>query len=251
MDDLQVDEAYNLACPASPPHYQKDPIYTWKTCVLGALNVLELATRCGAKVLQASTSEVYGDPHVHPQPESYWGHVNPIGLRSCYDEGKRAAETLFFDFHRQHRTAIKVVRIFNTYGPHMAPDDGRVVSNFIVQALKGQPMTIYGDGSQTRSFCYVDDLVAGLMKTMATDASLTGPVNLGNPVEFTMLALAQQVTALTGSTAGIEFRRLPADDPKQRKPDITIAAQVLGWKPTVPLATGLAKTITYFQKQHD
>ncbi|WP_342131730.1 UDP-glucuronic acid decarboxylase family protein [Hydrogenophaga sp. OTU3427] len=249
LDDLEVDEIYNLACPASPPHYQKDPIHTWKTCVLGALNVLELATRCGAKVLQASTSEVYGDPHVHPQPESYWGHVNPIGLRSCYDEGKRAAETLFFDFHRQHRTAIKVVRIFNTYGPHMAPDDGRVVSNFIVQALKGQPMTIYGDGSQTRSFCYVDDLVAGIMKTMATDASFTGPVNLGNPGEFTMLELAQQVAALTGSTAGIDFRPLPSDDPKQRKPDIAQAAQTLGWQPTVPLATGLVKTIAYFQTQ--
>jgi len=249
LDDLEVDEIYNLACPASPPHYQKDPIHTWKTCVLGALNVLELATRCGAKVLQASTSEVYGDPHVHPQPESYWGHVNPIGLRSCYDEGKRAAETLFFDFHRQHRTAIKVVRIFNTYGPHMAPDDVRVVSNFIVQALRRQPMTIYGHGSQTRSFCYVDDLVAGIMKTMATDASFTGPVNLGNPGEFTMLELAQQVAALTGSTAGIDFRPLPSDDPKQRKPDIAQAAQTLGWQPTVPLATGLVKTIAYFQTQ--
>lgn len=249
LDDLQVDEIYNLACPASPPHYQKDPIYTWKTCVLGALNVLELATRCGAKVLQASTSEVYGDPHVHPQPESYWGHVNPIGLRSCYDEGKRAAETLFFDFHRQRHTAIKVVRIFNTYGPHMAPDDGRVVSNFIVQALKGHPMTIYGDGSQTRSFCYVDDLVAGLMKAMATDATFTGPVNLGNPGEFTMLELAQQVAALTGSMAGIDFRPLPSDDPKQRKPDITYAARALAWQPTVQLATGLAQTIAYFQTQ--
>lgn len=249
LDDLSVDEIYNLACPASPPHYQKDPIYTWKTCVLGALNVLELATRCGAKVLQASTSEVYGDPHVHPQPESYWGHVNPIGVRSCYDEGKRAAETLFFDFHRQYGTAIKVVRIFNTYGPHMDPADGRVVSNFIVQALQGRPMTIYGDGSQTRSFCYVDDLVDGLMKTMVTDADFTGPVNLGNPGEFTMLALAQQVAALTGSTAGIDFNPLPSDDPRQRRPDISLAAQALGWQPTVSLLAGLAPTIAYFRAQ--
>lgn len=247
LGDLKVDEIYNLACPASPPHYQKDPIHTWKTCVLGALNVLELARRCGAKVLQASTSEVYGDPLVHPQPESYWGHVNPIGLRSCYDEGKRAAETLFFDFHRQHGTAIKVVRIFNTYGPHMAPDDGRVVSNFIVQALHGKPMTIYGDGSQTRSFCYVDDLINGLLKAMATGPSFTGPVNLGNPGEFSMLELAQQVSALTHTTAGIDFKPLPSDDPKQRKPDISHAQQVLDWAPVVPLKAGLEQTIAYFR----
>lgn len=245
--ELAIDEIYNLACPASPPHYQKNPIHTWKTCVLGALNVLELAQRCGAKVLQASTSEVYGDPLVHPQPESYWGHVNPIGLRSCYDEGKRAAETLFFDFHRQHGITIKVVRIFNTYGPHMAPDDGRVVSNFIVQALRGQPMTIYGDGSQTRSFCYVDDLIKGLLKAMATDNTFTGPVNLGNPGEFSMLELAQQVSALTGSTAGIDFKPLPSDDPRQRKPDIRYAQQMLNWTPLVPLKTGLEQTIAYFR----
>lgn len=248
LDDLHVDEIYNLACPASPPHYQKDPIYTWKTCVLGALNVLELATRCDAKVLQASTSEVYGDPHVHPQPESYWGHVNPIGLRSCYDEGKRAAETLFFDFHRQRGTAIKVVRIFNTYGPHMDPADGRVVSNFIVQALRGQALTIYGDGSQTRSFCYVDDLVQGLVKTMASGPDFTGPVNLGNPVEFTMLELAQQVAAATGSTAPLQFLPLPSDDPKQRQPDISLAQKTLGWAPQVPLQQGLQRSVAYFKE---
>lgn len=248
LNDLEVDEIYNLACPASPPHYQKDPIYTWKTCVLGALNVLELATRCGAKVLQASTSEVYGDPHVHPQPESYWGHVNPIGLRSCYDEGKRAAETLFFDFHRQHGTAIKVVRIFNTYGPHMDPADGRVVSNLIVQALQGQPMTIYGDGSQTRSFCYVDDLVHGIVKTMGTGPDFTGPVNLGNPGEFTMLELAQQVMVATGSAVPLRFMPLPSDDPKQRRPDIALAKQALGWAPKVPLQAGLLPSVAYFKE---
>jgi len=243
---VEVDEIYNLACPASPIHYQNDPVQTTKVSVHGAINMLGLAKRVKARILQASTSEVYGDPAIHPQVESYWGNVNPIGPRACYDEGKRCAETLFFDYYRQHRLRIKVARIFNTYGPRMHPNDGRVVSNFIVQALSGRPITIYGDGSQTRSFCYVDDLVAGLISLMNSSDDLTGPLNLGNPGEFTMLQLAQQVVELTGSSSTIEFRALPQDDPKQRQPDITLARDNLGWSPTVTLRDGLIETIDYF-----
>ena len=245
---VEVDEIYNLACPASPVHYQFDPVQTTKTSVHGAINMLGLAKRLRAKILQASTSEVYGDPEVHPQPESYWGHVNPIGIRSCYDEGKRCAETLFFDYHRQHKLRIKVARIFNTYGPRMHPNDGRVVSNFVVQALKGEPITVFGEGSQTRSFCYVDDLVEALIRIMATAGEFTGPVNIGNPGEFTILELAQKVIALTGSKSTIVFHPLPSDDPTQRKPDITLAKSVLGWDPGVGLEAGLLKTIEYFRK---
>jgi UDP-glucuronate decarboxylase len=248
LSGIEVDEIYNLACPASPPHYQHDPIHTMKTSVLGALNLLEMARAQGAKIFQASTSEVYGDPSVHPQPESYWGNVNPIGIRSCYDEGKRAAETLFFDYHRQHGVRIKVVRIFNTYGPRMDPNDGRVVSNFIVQALRGQDLTIYGDGSQSRSFCYVDDLIEGFVRLMNTDDAITGPVNLGNPDEFTMLELAQKVLNLTGSSSKLVHKALPQDDPKQRRPDNTKAEQLLGWTPEVPLEDGLRHAIDYFRK---
>jgi len=243
---VEVDEIYNLACPASPIHYQHDPVQTTKTSVNGAINMLGLAKRLRVKIFQASTSEVYGDPSVHPQPEGYWGNVNPVGPRSCYDEGKRCAETLFFDYWRQHQLQIKVARIFNTYGPRMHPNDGRVVSNFIVQALKGEPITIYGDGSQTRSFCYVDDLVEGFIRLMDTDDRVTGPINLGNPGEFSMLELAQQVIELTGSKSRIANLPLPADDPKQRKPDIDKAQSVLGWQPAVPLREGLTKTIAYF-----
>ncbi|HET9579717.1 MAG TPA: UDP-glucuronic acid decarboxylase family protein [Usitatibacter sp.] len=243
---IEVDEIYNLACPASPIHYQRDPVQTTKTSVHGAINMLGLAKRVKAKILQASTSEVYGDPEVHPQVESYWGHVNPIGLRSCYDEGKRCAETLFFDYHRQHGVRIKVARIFNTYGPRMHPNDGRVVSNFIMQALKGQPLTLYGDGLQTRSFCYVDDLVDALMRLMATPDEVTGPMNAGNPIEFTMMQLAEKVIELTGSKSKIEKQPLPADDPKQRRPDISLAQKTLGWQPTTPLDYGLKRTIRYF-----
>jgi UDP-glucuronate decarboxylase len=244
---VEVDEIYNLACPASPIHYQHDPVQTTKTSVHGAINMLGLAKRTGARILQASTSEVYGDPEVHPQPESYWGRVNPIGVRSCYDEGKRCAETLFFDYWRQHRLPIKVARIFNTYGPRMQIDDGRVVSNFIVQALRGEPLTINGDGSQTRSFCYVEDLIEGLVKLMGSDADITGPANLGTPVEFTMLSLAQMVLELTSSPSPIEFRPLPVDDPKQRQPDIAFARRVLEWEPKVDLRTGLQHTVEYFR----
>ena len=243
---VEVDEIYNLACPASPIHYQHDPVQTTKTSVHGAINMLGLAKRLRAKILQASTSEVYGDPHVHPQTEDYWGHVNPIGPRSCYDEGKRCAETLFFDYRRQHRLGIKVARIFNTYGPRMHPNDGRVVSNFIVQALRGEPITVYGDGDQTRSFCYVDDLVDGLVRLMATPDEVTGPLNLGNPREFTMLELAALVIELTGSASRIVHRPLPADDPRQRQPDIGQAKATLGWAPRVELREGLGKTIAYF-----
>ena len=242
-----LDEIYNLACPASPVHYQYDPIHTMKTSVLGALNMLELARATGAKVFQASTSEVYGDPTVHPQPESYWGNVNTIGIRSCYDEGKRAAETLFFDYQRAHKLKIKVVRIFNTYGPRMAADDGRVVSNFIVQALRGEDLTVYGDGSQTRSFCYADDLVEGFMRLMNSDDSVVGPVNMGNPGEFTMIELAERVLRLTGSKSKLVFMPLPQDDPKQRQPDITRAKALLNWEPTVALEQGLERTIAYFR----
>ncbi|UUR08418.1 UDP-glucuronic acid decarboxylase family protein [Sphingomonas glaciei] len=245
---VEVDQIYNLACPASPIHYQHDPVQTTKTSVLGAINMLGLAKRCGARIFQASTSEVYGDPHVHPQPEGYWGNVNPIGPRSCYDEGKRCAETLFFDYHRQHGMEIKVVRIFNTYGPRMHPADGRVVSNFIMQALKNEPITIYGDGSQTRSFCYVDDLIAGFIKLMDSPAELTGPVNIGNPSEFTMIELAEMAIRQIGSTSEIVRMPLPADDPKQRQPDIAQARDKLGWEPTVPLEQGLARTIDYFRR---
>ena len=244
---VEVDEIYNLACPASPVHYQFDPVQTTKTSVLGAVNMLGLAKRLRIPILQASTSEVYGDPAVHPQTEAYWGNVNPIGPRSCYDEGKRCAETLFFDYRRQHDVAIKIVRIFNTYGPHMHPNDGRVVSNFIVQALRGEDITIYGDGKQTRSFCYVDDLVAGMMAMMATSPDFTGPVNLGNPGEFTMLELASLVLELTGSSSKLQFMPLPQDDPKQRKPDILLAKAELDWDATVPLRVGLEKTIAYFR----
>ena len=244
--DLRVDEIYNLACPASPPHYQADPIHTTKTSVLGALNLLELASRHGARIFQASTSEVYGDPNVHPQVETYWGNVNPFGPRSCYDEGKRCAETLFHDFKRIRGVDIKIVRIFNTYGPRMRPDDGRVISNFIVQALKGEDITIYGDGSQTRSFCFVDDLIDGFLRMMASPPSLTGPVNLGNPVEFTVAELAEQVLALTGSRSRIVRRPLPTDDPRQRRPDISQAMHELDWQPKVVLAEGLKQTIAYF-----
>ncbi len=244
---VEVDEIYNLACPASPVHYQHDPVQTTKTSVHGAINVLGLAKRLKAKVFQASTSEVYGDPAIHPQVESYWGNVNPIGPRSCYDEGKRCAETLFFDYHRQHGVQIKVLRIFNTYGPRMHPADGRVVSNFIVQALRGEDITIYGDGSQTRSFCFVDDLVEGIIRMMATGPDVTGPINLGNPGEFTMLELAEHVIRLTGSASKIVHRPLPQDDPRQRQPDISVAKKLLDWEPTVNLEAGLKKTIDYFR----
>lgn len=244
---VEVDQIYNLACPASPIHYQRDPVQTTKTSVMGAINMLGLAKRLRIPVLQASTSEVYGDPEVHPQDESYWGRVNPIGIRSCYDEGKRVAETLFFDYRRQHDMPVKVMRIFNTYGPRMDPADGRVVSNFIIQALKGESITIYGDGNQTRSFCYVDDLIDGMVRLMNTGDDFTGPVNIGNPVEFTMIELAEQIISLTGSSSQIVFRPLPADDPKQRKPDIGLARRELGWEPHVALEEGLQRTIRYFR----
>jgi UDP-glucuronate decarboxylase len=244
---VEVDEIYHLACPASPVYYQRDPVQTTKTCVHGSINMLGLAKRLGARILLTSTSEVYGDPAVHPQSESYWGNVNPIGIRSCYDEGKRAAETLFFDYHRQHGLPIKVARIFNTYGPKMQPDDGRVVSNFIVQALKGEPLTVFGDGSQTRSFCYIDDMVDGLVSLMNSPREVTGPINLGNPGEFTMIELAKQVMALTDSDCELRHLPLPADDPVRRKPDITRARDVLGWEPAVPLSEGLARTVDYFR----
>jgi len=244
---VEVDRIYNLACPASPVHYQRDPVQTTKTSVHGAINMLGLAKRTGARILQASTSEVYGDPEVHPQTEGYWGNVNPIGIRSCYDEGKRCAETLFFDYWRQHQLPIKVARIFNTYGPRMLPDDGRVVSNFIVQALQGRDITIYGDGSQTRSFCYVDDLVEGLMRLMESDPKVTGPVNLGNPGEFSIKELAEKVVAMVGSGSKIVYEPLPQDDPTQRKPDITLAKAALGWEPAIALDQGLKQTIEYFR----
>jgi UDP-glucuronate decarboxylase len=247
--DVEVDQIYNLACPASPPHYQFDPIKTTRTSVLGAINMLDLALRCKARILQASTSEVYGDPSVHPQPESYWGNVNPIGIRSCYDEGKRCAETLFFDYHRQSQADIRVVRIFNTYGSNMNPDDGRVVSNFIVQALRGDDITIYGDGSQTRSFQYIDDLVEGMVLMMNNEASFVGPVNLGNPDEFTIKELAESVLAhIPDSKSKIIYKELPSDDPKQRQPSIDLAKQKLGWSPKIKLDEGLNKTIPYFQE---
>jgi len=244
---VEVDEIYNLACPASPVHYQRDPVQTTKTSVHGAINMLGLAKRTKAKIFQASTSEVYGDPEVHPQREDYWGHVNPIGIRSCYDEGKRCAETLFFDYHRQHQLQIKVVRIFNTYGPRMHPNDGRVVSNFIVQALKGEDITIYGDGSQTRSFCYVDDLIDGFVRMMASSTETTGPFNLGNPVEFSIKQLAEEVISKVGGKSKIIYKDLPQDDPKQRRPDITLVKENLGWEPKVNLDSGLVKTIDYFR----
>lgn len=244
---VEVDEIYNLACPASPVHYQFDPVQTTKTSVHGSINMLGLAKRIKAKILQASTSEVYGDPVVHPQPETYWGNVNPVGIRSCYDEGKRCAETLFFDYHRQHKLKIKVARIFNTYGPKMHPNDGRVVSNFIVQALKNKDITVYGDGKQTRSFCYVDDMINGLIKLMNTPDNFTGPLNLGNPTEFTILELAERVISLTGSRSNIIFKVLPNDDPMQRKPDITLAKEKLNWDPAIQLDEGLVKTIEYFE----
>ncbi len=244
---VEVDEIYNLACPASPIHYQHDPVQTTKTSVHGAINMLGLAKRVGAKVLQASTSEVYGDPIEHPQPESYWGNVNPIGPRSCYDEGKRCAETLFFDYHRQHGLRIKVMRIFNTYGPRMHPEDGRVVSNFIMQALRGEPITLYGDGEQTRSFCYVDDMIEGMIRLMETGDDVTGPINIGNPAEFTIRALAEEVVAQIGATGGFIHKELPENDPRQRRPDIAMAEKLLGWAPTVPLAEGLKPTIAYFR----
>lgn len=246
--DVAVDQIYNLACPASPPHYQADPIKTFKTSVLGAINILELAKRLNVPVLQASTSEIYGDPHQHPQRESYWGNVNPIGPRACYDEGKRGAETLFFDYHRQYGVKIKVARIFNTYGPLMDAKDGRVVSNLIVQALSGAPMTLYGDGEQTRSFCFVDDLVRGLIAMMESDHSVTGPINIGNPKEFTMKELALMVRELTGINTPLVYRPLPVDDPKQRRPDIRLAAELIGWVPQVDLADGLRQTIGYFRQ---
>jgi UDP-glucuronate decarboxylase len=245
---VEVDEIYNLACPASPVHYQFDPVQTTKTSVMGAINMLGLAKRTKARILQASTSEVYGDPSVHPQPEAYWGNVNPIGPRSCYDEGKRCAETLFFDYHRQHALQIRVARIFNTYGPRMHPRDGRVVSNFIVQALRGEPITIHGDGLQTRSFCYVDDLIDGLVRMMNNPRGFAGPVNIGNPVEFTMLQLAQAVIRLTGSASRLIFAPLPSDDPRQRQPDIAQARERLGWEPSVALEGGLERTIAYFRR---
>jgi UDP-glucuronate decarboxylase len=244
---IEVDEVYNLACPASPIHYQHDPVQTTKTSVHGAINMLGLAKRTGAKILQASTSEVYGDPEEHPQSEHYWGHVNPIGPRSCYDEGKRCAETLFFDYRRQHNLPIKIARIFNTYGPRMHPDDGRVVSNFIVQALKGESLTIYGDGSQTRSFCYVDDLVTGLIRLMRTEDDCTGPVNLGNPDEFQIKQLAERVLVLVGSRSNIIYKELPQDDPQQRRPDITLAKARLNWQPSIALDDGLIRTVEYFR----
>lgn len=244
---IEVDQIYNLACPASPVHYQFDPVQTVKTNVHGAINMLGLAKRTRAKIFQASTSEVYGDPEVHPQVEEYWGRVNPIGIRSCYDEGKRCAETLFFDYHRQHQVRIKVARIFNTYGPNMQPNDGRVVSNFIIQAIQGDDITIYGDGSQTRSFCYVDDLIEGFIRLMATDDGVVGPINLGNPNEFTIRELAEQVIDLTGSKSKIIFKPLPQDDPKQRRPDISKATETLGWLPATQVREGLAKTVAYFK----
>lgn len=244
---VEVDEIYNLACPASPIHYQHDPVQTTKTSVHGAINMLGLAKRIKAKIFQASTSEVYGDPEVHPQVESYWGNVNPVGVRSCYDEGKRCAETLFFDYHRQHRLKIKVMRIFNTYGPRMHPDDGRVVSNFIVQSLKDKPITIYGDGSQSRSFCYVDDLVDAMIAMMNTSDDITGPMNVGNPKEFTILELAQTIKEIIGSSSEIILKPLPSDDPKQRQPDISLAQSTLDWQPSVELQEGLVKTIEYFR----
>ena len=244
---VEVDEIYNLACPASPVHYQFDPVQTTKTSVHGAINILGLAKRIKAKVFQASTSEVYGDPSVHPQPESYWGNVNPIGVRSCYDEGKRCAETLFFDYKRQHNLEIKVARIFNTYGPRMHPQDGRVVSNFIIQAIKNEPITIYGDGTQTRSFCYCDDLVEGFIRLMNSDESITGPINLGNPGEFTMLELADNILKLTNSSSELIYEPLPEDDPKQRRPDISLAKEQLNWSPKIDLNEGLKKTISYFE----
>jgi UDP-glucuronate decarboxylase len=243
---VEVDQIYNLACPASPVHYQFDPVQTTKTSVHGAINMLGLAKRVKARILQASTSEVYGDPEVHPQPETYWGRVNPIGIRACYDEGKRCAETLFFDYHRQHGVAIKVARIFNTYGPRMHPNDGRVISNFIVQALKGEPLTIYGDGSQTRAFCYVDDLVEGLVKLMSSPETFTGPVNLGSPKEHSILEMAELIIDMTGSTSSLVHASLPGDDPKQRQPDTALAKAELDWQPQTPLADGLQKTIAYF-----
>jgi UDP-glucuronate decarboxylase len=246
---VEVDQIYNLACPAAPIHYQFDPVQTTKTSVHGAINMLGLAKRVKAKILQASTSEVYGDPKVHPQAEDYWGHVNPVGMRSCYDEGKRCAETLFFDYYRQHKLRIKVARIFNTYGPRMHPNDGRVVSNFIVQALKGEPITIYGKGNQTRSFCYVADLVEALVRLMATRDAFTGPVNLGNPGEFSILELAQKIVELTGSRSELVFKPLPEDDPLQRQPDISLAGRELGWQPSVALDEGLRRTIEYFRSQ--
>lgn len=246
---VEVDQIYNLACPASPVHYQHDPVQTIKTSVHGAINMLGLAKRVNARILQASTSEVYGDPEVHPQTEDYWGRVNPVGIRSCYDEGKRCAETLFFDYHRQHGLEIKVMRIFNTYGPRMHPNDGRVVSNFIVQALKSEPITVYGQGNQTRSFCYVDDLIDGMVRLMNTDASFTGPVNIGNPVEFTILELAKLVIKLTNSKSELVFEPLPSDDPTQRRPDISIASKELEWKPNTELEAGLSHTIDFFRSQ--
>ena len=246
---VEVDEIYNLACPASPIHYQYDPVQTTKTSVHGAINMLGLAKRVRAKILQASTSEVYGDPELHPQTEAYWGRVNPVGLRSCYDEGKRCAETLFLDYWRQHRLRIKVVRIFNTYGPRMHPDDGRVVSNFIVQALKGEDITIYGDGRQTRSFCYVDDLLEGMIRAMNSPDDITGPINIGNPREFTILELANRVIELTGSRSKLIFKPLPPDDPRQRRPDITLAQKLLGWAPRIELREGLENTVHHFKAQ--
>jgi UDP-glucuronate decarboxylase len=245
---VEVDRIYNLACPASPVHYQHDPVQTTKTSVHGAINMLGLAKRVKARILQASTSEVYGDPEIHPQTEGYWGKVNPIGIRSCYDEGKRCAETLFFDYHRQHQLDIKVVRIFNTYGPHMHPNDGRVVSNFIVQALRGEDITLYGDGSQTRSFCYVDDLIEAMVRMMETDATLTGPVNIGNPREFTIRELAEKVVAQVGGRSRLIYQPLPADDPRQRQPDITLARERLDWEPRIDLDDGLQRTIAYFRQ---
>ncbi|CCG07625.1 UDP-glucuronic acid decarboxylase family protein [Pararhodospirillum photometricum] len=244
---VEVDEIYNLACPASPIHYQRDPVQTTKTSVHGAINMLGLAKRLGVRIFQASTSEVYGDPAIHPQPETYWGNVNPIGPRSCYDEGKRCAETLFFDYHRQHGLSIKVARIFNTYGPRMHPNDGRVVSNFIMQALRGEPITIYGEGQQTRSFCYVDDLIEGFLRFMESEAAHTGPLNLGNPGEFTILELAETVLRLTRSSSRLEFKPLPQDDPRQRQPDISHARALLNWTPTLSLEEGLDRTIAYFR----
>jgi len=244
---LEVDEIYNLACPASPVHYQYNPVLTTKTSVMGAMNMLGLAKRLRCRIFQASTSEVYGDPEVHPQREDYWGHVNPIGTRACYDEGKRCAETLFFDYHRQHGVEIRVARIFNTYGPRMHPRDGRVVSNFITQALAGEDLTVYGDGAQTRSFCYVDDLIDGFLRLMEAPSGVTGPVNLGNPHEFTMMELASQVLKLTGASVKVIHQPLPADDPRQRRPDISLARETLGWEPKVELAEGLANTIAYFR----
>jgi UDP-glucuronate decarboxylase len=244
---LEVDEIYNLACPASPIHYQRDPVQTTKTCVNGSINMLGLAKRLGARILQASTSEIYGDPEIHPQSENYWGRVNPIGIRSCYDEGKRCAETLFFDYHRQHSLEIKIARIFNTYGPRMHPNDGRVVSNFIVQALQNMPLTVFGEGLQTRSFCYVDDLIDGLVKLMNADSSITGPINIGNPFEITVIDLAKEIIKMTCSKSKIEFIPLPSDDPRRRKPDINLAKNILKWEPRNNLDSGLRKTIEYFK----